>query len=211
VESGYAPADWVALCAAEVAAAAALTGLVFVSVSINLERIMRYPTLPDRALEAILLFSVVVLTSTLVLVPGQSVAVLGIELLVVTVLGWAAIAYIHIRSLTDPGARGYISQRIAYAALTELAMLGFALSGLTLVLHAGGGLYWLVPATILALSGAVVSERLGAAGRNHPVNGRRQAPTSDSPGTTQPSRPSKRAKPRSMALQARSCSSAFSD
>jgi modulator of FtsH protease len=157
VESGYAPTDWVALCAAEVAAAAALTGLVFVSVSINLERIMRYPTLPDRALEAILLFSVVVLTSMLVLVPGQSITLLGAELLLVSVLSWAAVAYIHLRSLTDPGARGYIPQRIAYAVLTELAMLAFALSGLTLVVHAGGGLYWLVPATILALTGAVLS------------------------------------------------------
>ncbi|MBV9355349.1 MAG: hypothetical protein JO023_07455 [Chloroflexi bacterium] len=157
MESGYAPADWVALCAAEVAAAAALTGLVFVSVSINLERIMRYPTLPDRALEAILLFSVVVLTSTLVLVPGQGIALLGIELLLVSVLGWAAVTYIHVRSLRDPDARRYVPQRIAYAVLTELAMLAFALAGLTLLLHAGGGLYWLVPATVLALSGAVLS------------------------------------------------------
>ena len=157
MESGYAPADWVALCAAEVAAAAALTGLVFVSVSINVERIMRYPTLPDRALEAILLFSVVVLTSTLVLVPGQGIALLGIELLLVSVLAWAAVTNIHVRSLRDPDARRYMPQRIAYAALTELAMLAFALAGLTLLLHAGGGLYWLVPATVLALSGAVLS------------------------------------------------------
>ncbi len=157
MESGYAPADWVALCAAEVAAAAALTGLVFVSVSINLERIMRYPTLPDRALEAILLFSAVVLTSTLVLVPGQSITLLGLELILVTLIVWAAIAYIHVRSLADPGARDYIAQRIGYAALTELAMLTLTLAGVTLVLHAGGGLYWLVPGTVLALAGAVLS------------------------------------------------------
>ncbi len=157
MESGYAPADWVALCAAEVAAAAALTGLVFVSVSINLERIMRYPTLPDRALEAILLFSAVVLTSTLVLVPGQSITLLGVELLLVSLLIWAAVATIHVRSLKDPGSRGYLPQRVVYALLTELAMLALALSGLTLLVHAGGGLYWLVPGTILALSGAVVS------------------------------------------------------
>ena len=44
--------QWVNFFFAEVGASAALTGLVFVGVSINLKRILSLPKLPNRALEA---------------------------------------------------------------------------------------------------------------------------------------------------------------
>jgi hypothetical protein len=51
---GYDPAAWQAFCQALVGAAAALTGLLFVAVSINLERILKRPDfLPPRAAETL--------------------------------------------------------------------------------------------------------------------------------------------------------------
>jgi hypothetical protein len=61
-------------------ASAALAGLVFVGISINLDKIVALRGIPEQGLEAIgLLFSVLVM-STLVLVL-QPVLALGIELL----------------------------------------------------------------------------------------------------------------------------------
>jgi hypothetical protein len=46
----YSPADWETFCAAIAGAAAALTGLLFVAVSINLDRILvKESMLPARA------------------------------------------------------------------------------------------------------------------------------------------------------------------
>jgi modulator of FtsH protease len=44
-------------CVAVLGAAAALTGLVFLAVSINLRRILDYPHLPGRAGQTVILFT----------------------------------------------------------------------------------------------------------------------------------------------------------
>ena len=157
MESAYSPSDWAALAAAELGAAAGLTGLVFVGVSINLERIMKLPTLPDRALEAILLLSSILLSSTLVLVPGQGIGALAVELIVLGLALWAGVAMIDWRMLTNPSTAQYRPTRLVEAFLSQGAALSLTLAGATLVLHAAGGLYWLVPATVLALISAVGS------------------------------------------------------
>ena len=50
--SAYDPGAWTDLFVATVGATAALTGLIFVGVSINLTRITAFKGLPERALEA---------------------------------------------------------------------------------------------------------------------------------------------------------------
>jgi modulator of FtsH protease len=70
-----------------VAASAALSGLIFVAVSINLQRILQYGSLPRRVLKALCMLCLVLFVSTLGLVPGQSSRVLGFELVGLGVLG----------------------------------------------------------------------------------------------------------------------------
>jgi hypothetical protein len=65
-------------------ASAALTGLVFVAVSINVDPILRLQGLPERALATVLLLPSVV--SRIGLIPGQSRAALAGELLGVGLL-----------------------------------------------------------------------------------------------------------------------------
>ena len=70
---------------AQAGAAGVLTGLVFVGVSINLQKIVSDPNsgLVGRAAEALVLLLAVLIASVLVLVPGQGAGLLGAEVLVV--------------------------------------------------------------------------------------------------------------------------------
>lgn len=49
--TAYDASEWSELFVASAGASAALAGLVFVAVSINVERILEFPGLPERALE----------------------------------------------------------------------------------------------------------------------------------------------------------------
>jgi modulator of FtsH protease len=82
---------WENFFVAQVGAAAALAGLVFVGISINLTKIMQYPSLPGRALEATVLLIVVVIESCMFLVPGQTPAHTGALVLVVGLVAWLSI------------------------------------------------------------------------------------------------------------------------
>ena len=74
---------WKELFLAEVGASAALGGLLFVAVSINLDRILALRGLPGVAGAAIVLLVGVLVVSTFALVPGQPRWVLGAELVTV--------------------------------------------------------------------------------------------------------------------------------
>src|SRR6202000_238527 len=65
----YDPTEWHDLFVAVAGASAALLGLLFVAVSINLERILAYKGLPERALETLLLLLGVLLISIVGLMP----------------------------------------------------------------------------------------------------------------------------------------------
>jgi len=103
--------EWSNFFLAQVGASAALTGLIFVGVSVNLTRILEYAALPDRALEAIIVLVQVLLVSSLVLVPQQPHELLGAELLVVGCATWATVVYLGVRSLraTDRQYRAHSS------------------------------------------------------------------------------------------------------
>jgi hypothetical protein len=67
-------------------AAAALTGLLFVAVSIRIDYIARSQELRNRAAQTLSLFGTVLVIAVLVAIPGQGYRALGIELLVLAVI-----------------------------------------------------------------------------------------------------------------------------
>jgi hypothetical protein len=98
-------AGWTDFFEAQVAAAAALAGLVFVALSINLERILSYSGLVGRAAEALMLLVQPVFIGLAVLQNGQSLRVVGIEVAAISVILIVAITRILITS-GWPAARG---------------------------------------------------------------------------------------------------------
>jgi hypothetical protein len=151
----YSTVGWESLFVAEAGASAALAGLLFVAVSINLARVLESPGLPGRAGEAISLLIAVLVVSTLALVPGQSRVVLGAELLAAGLCAWSVQLGIHLRAV-----RGRVGPSPAVRAgrivLAQSAVLPFVVAGTSLLLRAGGGLYWLVPGVVLCLVVAVL-------------------------------------------------------
>ena len=101
--TAYDPSQWTDLFVATAGASAALAGLVFVAVSINLERILSYEGLPERALETLLLLVGVLIFSILALMPGQSAVALGAEVLALGLLLFTAVFRLPAPSIRRPG------------------------------------------------------------------------------------------------------------
>lgn len=129
-------------------AAAALTGLVFVALSLHLKALAadRFERERGHYLTFGLIYVSVV--AALVLIPGQSDDALGIELLVGGAIGAVAVATPLVRHRSSiPRKPGFVA-RVVAAAVAILLNVG---AGFSLIWHRGGGLYLLIAALMLAL------------------------------------------------------------
>jgi hypothetical protein len=152
--AAYDPGAWHDFGVAAAGASAALAGLVFVAASINLDRILAYPWLPDRVGETIVLLVAVLVESLLLLAPGQSRVALGAQLLAIALAAWALVTATHVRLRRYRGDMRPIQRRTRVAA-GQLASLPAIAAGASLLLHAGGGLHWLLAGVTLSLLAAV--------------------------------------------------------
>jgi hypothetical protein len=155
--TAYTTEGWGELFLAEAGASAALGGLLFVAVSINLERIVALRSLPGAALGTIVLLVAVLMVSTFGLVPGQPRWVFGSEVLVVGLVAWSILTGIWIRTLQAPIPNQPRFVPVISVVLTQAATLPMAVAGVSLLLEGGGGLYWLVPGVSFSLVVAVVN------------------------------------------------------
>jgi len=150
---GYDPADWEPFFTALIAAAAALAGLLFVAVSINLNQILEHAKfLPARAAETLATLLLIVVSSGLALVP-QSTRLLGVEIVIVVVpmlviTVWRQVSYRR-QNHDDP-----LLWTISRIISTAMATVPGTVAGLSLAGHWGGGFYWLAAAALLGILGA---------------------------------------------------------
>lgn len=144
--------EWESFFVAEAGAAAALSGLVFVSVSISLQHILGSSYLRDRAVETLLTFLTVLEVASCGLVPNQGSVPLGAEIGGFGVLLWLVSTRRNLRAYLDPNleaeARRWLWVRFLGA---QASSLPFIVAGLSLVTGHENGLLWIAPGTLASL------------------------------------------------------------
>ena len=153
--TAYDASEWTDFFVAAAGASAALAGLVFVAVSINVDRILRFAGLPDRALATVMLLLSVVLVSLIALIPGQPRGVLAAELLAVGVLFGAYILRLTRRSMAGHERRA--AQTVGHWLLVAMGTVPVVVGAVSLLAETGGGLYWVAGGLVLATTGAVAN------------------------------------------------------
>jgi hypothetical protein len=149
-------AGWANFFVAEVGAAAALSGLVIVAISINLQRILAFPQLPGRAAEMLILLVGALLACSFGLIPGQPIKLFGGEILGAGLLMTAAPIVIQARHLpvlkTQP-----LTWWLWRHLVALCAGMPVLIGGCYLVTGTSGGLYWVAGGVMATLAATVWS------------------------------------------------------
>jgi uncharacterized membrane protein len=151
---GYEPAAWATFGGALAAIAGALTGLLFVAVSVNGTALAESPTIRLRAAQTLVLFMISVLIAVVLVAPQPATAI-GAELVVLAVLSGFVLLVLDRRAghASEPGIARYV-ERFSPNTITAVLV---AISGATVMARAGGGLNWLIPTVAASLIGGVVN------------------------------------------------------
>jgi modulator of FtsH protease len=135
-------------------AAVAFAGLVLVSVSINLERIIKQPGLVVRSAEPLIVLFALFVASSIVLIPDQRLRFYGYELVVLAIAFAIAIGGAlqsqqrHARDLEESGkapGNSYLF-RVTLCTVTAVCLLA---AGIAITFEHEKGVYFLIPATIV--------------------------------------------------------------
>ena len=144
------PEQWTDLFVAAAGASAALAGLIFVAVSINVEAILKLQGVPERALQALMQLILIVVICLLALAPGESTVALGVETLVI---GLGVMLFsLKLVGVADIPQRSWWLSRVV---VVVIGTLPFVIGGISLIAESGGGFYWLLAGIVLATIGAV--------------------------------------------------------
>jgi hypothetical protein len=158
VSTAYAPEEWKDLFVAMAGASAALAGLLFVAVSINVDRIIKYEGLPERGLEALGLLLAVLIVSIAGLMPGQGHVALGLELtgLTAVLIGLLLTIPVSVGEFREGAAPPsyYLASRWVIRLSGPLLL---AIGAVSELLAAGGGLYWVAAGFVFLTLGAVAN------------------------------------------------------
>lgn len=135
----YNPAQWDSFFVLIGTGSAALTGLVFVAISVNLRGVLRDSTHTYRAINMLSGFTAVFLISALALMGAQTHRTLGLEWLVVSVVATAINTNGYVHGFSLSGSRYALSIfRVAGGSLCYLSQIvGSAL----FLLGFGAGIY----------------------------------------------------------------------
>jgi modulator of FtsH protease len=125
-------AAWIPYFSTIAAAAAALTGLIFVAVSINLSPIVKQAWLADRAAESLMQLLGALLVATFPLIPQQPLLALGVEVLATAALLWSIQTRLQVQYL-----RVGLAHPLHWGAVrvvqTQLAYVPFFVGGTLLL------------------------------------------------------------------------------
>jgi modulator of FtsH protease len=157
VSVAYDPEQWHDLFVAVAGASAALAGLLFVAVSINVDRIIKYEGLPERGVETLTLVLAALVVSIAGLTPGQSHVALGIELVVMAA---ALLIFLVVLPVTHQLPEGAYKPPAWLLSRWIIRFTGpglLAIGAVSELFAAGGGLYWVAAGFVFLVLGAVAN------------------------------------------------------
>jgi hypothetical protein len=142
--SAYDPQGWHDFYVMVGGAAAALTGLLFVAMSLHAKAIRADPLYGSRAVGTLLSLITLLFIAGAVLIPGQSLVALGIEVEAAAIFFVVQTAGAVVRTLRSPQRRGRSRLRTTLEGVgAGIWIVLFVASGISLMAHEGGGLFLL--------------------------------------------------------------------
>lgn len=148
MEYAYHADGWQAFFGAVAAASAALAGLLFIALSLNVRAMAKDATFLARAREAFGGFLCLLVLALVTLIPGQGRRVLGAELVAfaLIVVGFSvALQGSTVRRLS----REHRGRWVLRLLPLNLATAAILVAGGSLVIGRYGGLFWLMPTVIV--------------------------------------------------------------
>lgn len=144
---------WDNFFVAQAGAAAAFAGLVLVSISINLDKIIQGSGLIGRSAEPLIVLFTLFVTASLILIPDQATWIYGLEVLTAAIVFTIVIVtalfkqhrILHAPANLTPPPRYSFETRVVLCGFTALTLLA---AGMLITLEHERGVYFLVPATI---------------------------------------------------------------
>lgn len=158
--TGYTPEAWHDLFLCAGGAAAALSGLIFVGLSVNIRTVLELDSregqnfMTGRALEALVALLSILIVSIAGLTPAIDRGLLAAFLLLTA----ATSAVSPTRAVYASRARSAVPMAMLLRLLIATALtLTLLAAGTTLAVGYGGGLYWIPAAFVLAVTVAAVN------------------------------------------------------
>jgi hypothetical protein len=127
---------------------------VVVAISINIQRILGYPGLPERGLVTLLLLLGVLVVSLLLLEPGLSRTTVGIELLVEGVVITVTVVALTLKSRPRGDEKSFLASALLLAGVGTVP---FVVAGVSFLAESGAGLTWVLTGFISAIVGAMIN------------------------------------------------------
>jgi hypothetical protein len=136
-------------------ASATLTGLIFVGISINLQKILQFRQLPGRALSTLALLTNNLLVSSFCLIPNQPFSDLGLKIIVLILFVWGFNMRLDIKSVKIRDDKYWI-QSIQNLVFNQLAISPFIVGSILLINANPAGLSWLIAGITMSFIKAIV-------------------------------------------------------
>ena len=147
---------WGDFMVATAGAAAALAGLIIVAMSVNIQRIIELPGMTSRAAVTIATLILIVISVSAALIPGQPLAILGLEILLFAAGTMVMLIRSAVAMLRAAGP-DYRTVTVVKVVLTAIQILLFAIGAVLLVTGAEEGMYWVAAGVLAVFIGSVAN------------------------------------------------------